>query len=221
MSKQGGIDIGKTTQPIKDKDLLRRYFLCLYSTDYAMFILSAIMYHTGFRVGDVRYLTVQDIKGEFLEINESKTRYKEEQHKKDLKEGKKYPRKIKKPRRIPIELTLRRHLNRYISGKADHEYLFPSPQKSKRSKGLPMSYFTIEKRLKKAAAMVGLNVRDFGTHALRKTAIWEVYQKYGIVEAQAFAGHETVEQTKVYLGITQEMANRGAKAISDILRDIF
>ena len=212
--------IGKTTHPIKDKNQLKWFFLYLKEHDPVMFILAAIIYYTAFRVGDVRYLTVKAIKTDMLEVNERKTRYKERQHKQDLKESKKNPRKAKKTRKVPIEKVLRRHIERHISGKANYEYLFPSPQKRQRAKGEPISYWSIENRLKKAARAVGLNEKEFGTHALRKTSIWEVYQKYGIVAAQAYAGHESVEQTQVYLGINQELANQGAKAISNILDEI-
>ena len=108
--------MGRRTQPIKDTKQLLRLLDHLEDTDNEMYVLACIMIYTGFRVGDVRDLTIGEVKGEVLAINEKKTRYLERLHKKDLKSKKKRPRQPKQIRVIPIHKDLKRILDEYTKG---------------------------------------------------------------------------------------------------------
>lgn len=176
-----------------------------------IYVLSSIMLYTAFRIGDVLQLTVRDVRGDTLIIEEGKTKYLARLHKKDLKEGKKRPRQPKPPREIDIHPDLKRILKEYTYGKSNSEYLFPSP----RDRNVPLSYSQANRRLKKAGAAVG--IYDMATHVLRKTSITMVYEKDNdLAEAQNYAGHVSPTETAKYLGLNKVLRKRSIKKMDNL-----
>lgn len=203
--------MGRKTQPIKDTKQLLRYLDYLEETDNEMCVLAYIMLYTGFRVGDVSDLTVGEVRGDVLAINEKKTRYLERVHKKDLKAKKRRPRQPKPIRVIPMHKDLKRILKEYTHGKLKSDLLFPSPRNSNES----LSYSQINRRLQRAAYAVG--IKGFATHALRKTSFYRIYEKNNnIAEVQNFAGHGSSKETALYLGLDDDMRQQSVLEMDNL-----
>lgn len=203
--------MGRRTEPIESEKQLFRLLDYLEENDTLVYVLTYIMLYTGFRIGDVIDLTVREIKGDTLVIEEKKTRYLKRLNKKDIRNGKKRPRQPKEPREIELHPDLKRLLKDYTYGKQNSEYLFPSP----RDRNKPISYSQVNRRLKEAGCNVG--IYDISTHTLRKTSISMVYEKDNdLAEAQNYAGHVSPTETAKYLGLTKKLRQRSVRKMDNL-----
>lgn len=135
---------------IRKVEAIKHYLRIRNERDYVLFMIGI---NTGFRISDIRWLTVKDVKGTHIEIIEGKTK------------------KIKK---IKIRKTLRKALDDFIKGKQDYEYLFTGRSKKHTGNaGEPIDSSTAYKILSKAARANG--VEEIGTYSMRKTFGYHFY----------------------------------------------
>lgn len=187
LTKSGtGSDMRSLTQignqqkvlPIKDKDLLedvRSYFETRSKRDYFLFVMGI---NIGVRVGDLLKLQVKDVKAQaYLSFREEKTG---------------------KTKRFRINPLLRGIIDTYITEKDPQDYLFPS-KKTKE----PISRVQAYRIMRDAGEALGLE--SIGTHSLRKSFGFHLYQKTkDIALLQEIFNHSSERVTKIYIGIAQD-----------------
>lgn len=173
-------------QPIRDPKVIEaiKQYLRLRSMRNYLFFCFGI--YSGLRVSDLRSLKVHMVRGTHVKLREQKN--------KNLK-------------RFIIHPEIRDDLDRYIEGKKDYEYLFPSRQiKTKsRLRGQPFDRSTAYKMLNQAAKHFELT--DIGTHTMRKTWGYHLYMQdpRNLALLMDMFGHSDPSVTLRYIGITQDM----------------
>lgn len=155
---------------------------------------------TGYRLGDIVGLTVGQIKDAlnvgYFSIQESK-QY--EQWKSSLSKN---PNKKKPDRRdAPIGKNLEKYLKEYIKGKKRSEYAFPS-SKDLNEHISQKAYSAI---LTEVGKQVGL--KNISGHSLRKTYATKIYEESNkdLEQVRVAINHQSIEETKRYLGIKEKM----------------
>lgn len=164
--------------PIKEKSELediRAYLESRSKRDYFLFVLGI---NIGVRVGDLLKLQVKDVRDQvYLSIREEKTG---------------------KTKRFRINPMLRTIIDDYIEGKELQDYLFPS-KKTKE----PISRVQAYRIMRSAGEALG--IESVGTHTLRKSFGFHLYQKTkDIALLQEIFNHSSERVTKVYIGIAQD-----------------
>lgn len=164
--------------------------------------------NSGLRVSDIRTLNIEDVMNEdytikdHISIIETKT---------------------KKPKKFPINDSLKNELQEYISSLFHFKYsisldskilnnqerikeilthaLFPS------SKGGYLTRIQIYRILNEASKIVGLE--EIGTHTMRKTFGYFFYlQKHDIAMLQKLFNHSSPSVTLRYIGIEQDQIDQ-------------
>lgn len=167
-------------QPIRDQETIDAIKEYLMQQSYRNYMLFVFGINTGLRIQDVLKFRVRDVSGEYIVMNEMKT-------------GK---RKIMK-----ITPTLKREIKRYTADMNPSDVLFPSRQGGKNN---PIKRDMAYKIMKKAAVEFGLV--DIGTHTLRKTFGYHMYQKTkDITLVQNMLNHSDKSITMRYIGMDQDM----------------
>ncbi|ULO08922.1 site-specific integrase [Paenibacillus sp. 19GGS1-52] len=170
-------------QPIRDQetiDEIKDYLKQQSERNYMMFVLGI---NTGLRIQDILKLRVRDVMGPQIVMHEMKT-------------GK---RKF-----ISITSTLRTALKKYTANMNKDDYLFPSRQGGKNR---PIKRDMAYKIMKEAAKEFGLV--DVGTHTMRKTFGYHMYQKTkDITLVQHLLNHSDKSITMRYIGMDQDMMDR-------------
>lgn len=164
---------------------------------------------TGYRLQDIVCLTIGELResldnGKF-EIQEQK-QYKSWQNyiKNNPGSNKKQPKK----REVPIKANLRKLLNNYCRNKSKSAYAFES------NKG--KNHIT-QKAYSNILSKAGdsLNMKNISGHSLRKTYAYRLWEATRNLEYVRIAlGHKSIETTKVYLGLNDEV-REGASSIAD------
>jgi len=165
---------------------------------------------TGYRMQDLVDLTIAEIKealnNEQFEIQEKK------QYRAWITHIKKNPKSLKKePDKRPhsIESPLDNILKKYIKGKKNSEYAFPS-QKGEGSKYISEKAYS--EILKKVAEDKKLKLKNISGHSLRKIYAKRLYEDNPNLEYVRIAlGHKSIEVTKKYLGLDDEVRVDAAK----------
>ncbi|MHC1749460.1 MAG: tyrosine-type recombinase/integrase [Cellulosilyticaceae bacterium] len=203
--------MGRRTQPIYDEKQLLRLLDELEETDPLIYVVAMTMLYTGFRIGDILELTVREVRGDVLVIEENKTKYLKELRKRDIKAGKRKPRQPKPPREVDMHADLKRIYREWTYGEKNSAWVFPSSW----DKGKHISYSQVNRRLKQAGHAVGID--GLSTHTLRKTSIYKVYKKTNdLAEAQMYAGHESPKETSDYLGEERIIRNRSIAKMDNL-----
>jgi integrase len=132
--------------------------------------------NTGLRISDLRLLRKRDVAGRtHIVIRMTK---------------------VGRMVRVPVNPVLRRWLDAYCSRLEDNDYLFPSRQGWNK----PITRSRAYQVLRQAAEACGL--QRIGTHSLRKTFGWHLYQETGdIALCMELFGHENQAETLRYIGI--------------------
>lgn len=165
---------------------------------------------TGYRIQDVIDLTIAEIRkaleNGYFEIQEKKQFKAWQTH---IKKNPKALKKVPEKRKHDIDISLEVILKKYIKGKKKSEYAFPS-QKGEGSKYISAkSYSDI---LKKVARDKEINLKNITGHSLRKTYARRLYEATGDLEFVRIAlGHKSIEVTKRYLGLEDEVKESAAK----------
>lgn len=167
---------------------------------------------TGYRTQDIVKLTIGEIK-DFLD-NERFMIQEQKQYKawlKYIRENHGSNRKQPKKREVPIKPTLRKLLKVYIKDKHKSEYAFPS------NKG---SGHITAKSFSNILANTGnsLDIDNISGHSMRKTYATRYWIATRDIEGLRRAlGHTSIEITKVYLGMYEEVIDSAAKIADDRL----
>lgn len=199
-----------TAAPIPDskyerfKEALQEHSKKYAERNFTLFILARA---TGYRLGDLVGLTIGQIEdalddGEFL-IQESK------QYKQWLSNQKEYPdRKKPTKRRAPIGSSLREYLSKYIKGKKRKEFAF---QSNKGNGNEFISQKAFSGILKEVGEEIGL--KHITGHSTRKTYATVIYEEsdHDIEKVRAALNHQSIEETKRYLGIKEKMIDDAGK----------
>ncbi len=165
---------------------------------------------TGYRIQDVIDLTVAEIKeaisNGYFEIQEKKQYNAWKTH---IRKNPKSIKKVPAKRKHDIIPHLESVLKKYIKGKKNSEYAFQS-QKGEGSKHISAkSYSDV---LKKVAKDKEINLKNITGHSLRKTYARRLYEETNDLEYVRIAlGHLSIEVTKRYLGLEDEVKHSAAK----------
>ena len=167
-----------TVQPIRDMDTvldIARYLKARNERDYVMFMVGI---YSGLRVSDFRCWRVRDVKDkDHVSIREKKTG---------------------KEKRFLINKNLKKILAEYIKGKDELEYLFENPRTHR-----PITRQQAWNIIKDAGRQFGVD--DLGTHTMRKTFGYHMYQatKDAAMLMKLF-NHSDIHITLRYIGIEQD-----------------
>jgi integrase len=167
----------KDVQPIRDKKKLEdmKWALKRHCSERD-YIMFLIGINTGLRVSDILKLKVSDVKRKKRVV---------------VREG-----KTKKQRTLNLT-NIYAEIQDYIKT-VDSEWLFPS-RKGDQAITPTQAY----RQLQKAADMA--EVDSVGTHTMRKTfGYWYYKQTKDIAALQRILNHYSPEETKLYIGITDE-----------------
>lgn len=167
-------------QPIRDREMVKRFKDEALKTGLRNYILITFQLNMGLRIGDVVGLKVKDIKGSHIILQEQKTR---------------------KPKKMLINEELRIELDRYIQGMSDEDYLFPSRQKN--GKNPHITTTQAYRIVKNIADRLGLD--HFGNHSLRKTfGRFYFEETKDLLKLQKIFNHSSQSVTMDYIGLTQD-----------------
>ena len=175
-------------EPIKDKDTVRNIIDYLKNNSERDSILFLIGIYTGLRISDILKLHVKDVVGKnSLNIRDNKT---------------------KKINRIEFNPELKKALDNYTKDKDSKEFLI----KSRKGTNKPIKRGQAYKILKQAAKLYNLD--NIGTHSLRKTFGYHLYeQTKDIIQVQKALNHEDASYTRRYIGIDSEIINKSIKKL--------
>jgi len=166
-------------QPIRDRDQLAELEKFLRTGSERNWLLFVTGINSGLRISDLLTLRVRDVGGTHIDIKEKKTG---------------------KVKRFLINQRLRRALDSYTRGKDPRVHLFRSRQGTNKPLGRSAAY----KLLRKAADTVGLV--NIGTHTLRKTFGYHMYQKTkDVVTLMQLFNHSHPSTTLRYIGVNQDV----------------
>lgn len=171
-------------------------------------VLFQLCIATGYRVQDISDLTIGEIRealnnGYFLIQEKKQYNSWETIIKNNPDSNKKKPNK----RKHDIEPQLDSILKRYIKSKKKSEYAFPSQKNKGETPITPKSYSAILSNVAKS-----LNLKNISGHSLRKTYAWRLWKATKNLEYVRIAlGHKSIEVTKRYLGLDEELKSEAAK----------
>lgn len=155
---------------------------------------------TGYRLGDLVGLTIGQLKDalndEYFSIQESK-QYENWKTCLIKNPNKKKPDK----REAPIGKNLERYLREYCKGKKRSEYAFPS-NKGEDEYISQKAYSCILKEVGKS-----IGIKNISGHSLRKTYATKIYEESNkdLEQVRVALNHQSIEETKRYLGIKEKM----------------
>ncbi len=173
-----------TVDPIREVSDIKKIKAELLQSSYRDYMFFEVGINTGLRVSDILKLKVSDVKGKFyVEIREDKTG---------------------KTKKFPLNDTVRKELEDFISNKKPEDYIF----ESRRSRGVPLERTRAYCILNDAANRAGLEIK-IGTHTMRKTFGFHFYQKTkDIALLQQLFNHSSPSVTLRYIGINQDMIDK-------------
>lgn len=167
---------------------------------------------TGYRLQDIVGLTIGEIK-ESLEddkfIIQEQKQYNawEEWRRQNPNKNRKPPKK----REAVIKVNLRKFLNSYCRNKPKSAYAFESHKKGNHI--TQQSYSAILTKVGK-----DLGLKDISGHSLRKTYATRLYNYTRDLEfVRKALNHKSVETTKLYLGIEDEIKDNSSMIADDKL----
>lgn len=167
-------------QPIRDQGMIDEIKEYLKKQSYRNYMMFVFGINTGLRIQDILKIRVRDVLGDQLVMIEMKT---------------------KKRKFLQINPLLKREIKKYIAGMENDEFLFPSRQGGK---NMPLKRDMAYKIMQAAAKEFGLV--DIGTHTLRKTFGYHVYQKTkDITLVKKLLNHSNESITMRYIGMDQDM----------------
>lgn len=178
-----------TVEPIKDMNLIHDiadYLKEKSDRDYMMFLFGI---YTGLRISDILKLHVRDVRGkDYVKIREKKTG---------------------KERRFPINAVLKKQIGKYVYNRRDYQYMFQSRQGNNRPISRQRAYSIIR------TAGEAFGVEHLGTHTLRKTFGYHMYQQTkDAITIQKILNHASVEITMRYIGVTQDTMDTAMKNLN-------
>lgn len=172
-----------TVQPIRKEELIEeiKRFLKTRSERDCFFFVFGI--NIGLRITDYLFFKVKDVRGKHeIVIREKKT---------------------KKEKIVPINATLRKAINEYTKDMLPNDYLFPSRQRDSHNLAKPITRERAYQILQDVADR--FNLERIGTHSLRKTFGFHLYEKTKDIALLMYIfNHSTEKITLRYIGKNQE-----------------
>ncbi len=195
-------------QPIRDIKTINAICNYLKQTSQRNYILFLLGIHSGLRVSDLLRLKVGAVR--------------DQTHVNFIPEKTKNRKKKRKKLKFVIHDDIRADLMRYIEGKDGDEYLFPSRQRKTLTGavGEPIDRVTAYRMLNNAARRFGL--KEIGTHTMRKTWGYHLYRKNprNLALLMKMFGHEDLDTTLLYLGLTQDEMDAEIQGLSVTQSDV-
>lgn len=192
--------------PIKSQNDIEKIADELRKKSERNYILFMIGIYTGLRISDIIPLRVRDVKGTHIYIEKQQ--------------------KTKKEFNLLIHEDLKQVLDKYIKGKKDYEYLFPSRKGSKHIKReqayrilneVIYEYDTKTKEKRKTEFYSELEdeVELIGCHTLRKTFGYHFYNSNNdIMTLKEIFGHSDISTTLRYIGMNQDKKDSAMQSFS-------
>lgn len=177
-----------TVEPIRDPEMVMDIAEYLKERNERDFVLFMFGIYSGLRISDILKFRVRDVRGKkIIRIREKKT---------------------KKEKQFPINKELVPILEEYVDGKKEYEYLFSNPRKNK-----PISRQQAYNILSGAGEIFG--VESIGTHTLRKTFGYHIYQKTkDAAMLMDIFNHSSIHVTLRYIGVNQESKDKVYNTLS-------
>lgn len=171
-----------TVQPIRDIEKVNDIYDYLNDQSSRNGLLFAFGIYTGLRISDILAVRVRQVRNEeYLSIREKKTG---------------------KEKNIPINRFLRKCIDEHIVDLKNYEYLFYG-----RKKTAPMTRQQAYNILSSAARKFG--IPSVGTHTLRKTFGYHMYQKtYDVAMIMDVLNHSSQAETLRYIGVNQDTKDK-------------
>lgn len=184
-----GVFFLNTVEPIRDMDVVldvADYLKARNERDYVLFMFGV---YTGLRISDILKFRVRDVKDkDAVYIREKKTG---------------------KEKRFPINAELKPIIENYIRGKKDFEFLFRSPNMQNKAISRQQAYNIL------AGAGKAFGISSIGTHTLRKTFGYHMYQQtHDAVTIKEILNHADISVTLRYIGINQDNKDKAIKGLS-------
>jgi len=188
-------------QPIRDLNKITEVREFLESKSKRDELLFCFGIYTGLRISDILRIRVKDVyEQDHFYIVEQKT-----------KKAKQRSRKYTVRKRVPIVKKLQRLVNEYCATRNPNEYLF----KSRQGKNKPITRVRAYDILREAAYHCEL--KEIGTHTLRKTFGYLVYQNdKDVALLQDIFGHSAPYITLKYIGVNQDAIEDAYNALNDL-----
>lgn len=178
----------KLVQPIRNKEMINQFGLELKDMNDKYFVMFRIGVTTGLRISDILKIKVSDVKKNYIQIIETKT-----------KKAKVF-KLNSKTKTLCMEFIEANNLN-------DDDYIIYSNKKDSKGNIKPISRQQAHHILNIVADKLGLE--DVGTHTLRKTFGYWHYKQYGDVALlQDIFNHSAPSITLKYIGITQDRKDK-------------
>lgn len=166
-------------QPVRNLeklDKMKEYLRKKSERDYIMFLLGITV---GLRISDILSLKKEDLLKTHIDIIEKKTR---------------------KRKRVKIPGYIKKELFSYVNKLNDDSYVILSRQGTNK----PINRSTAYRILREAADHV--NLKEIGTHTLRKTFGYHYYkQTKDVAMLQELFNHTDQSTTLKYIGINQDL----------------
>lgn len=177
-----------SVEPIRDMNTvldIADYLKEKNERDYLMYMFGI---YTGLRISDILKFRVREVRERnSIYIREKKTG---------------------KEKRFILNQHLKQIIAEYISGKKNYEYLFPSPKK----RNAPISRQQAYNVIREAGEHFG--VLQLGTHTLRKTFGYHMYQKnHDAAMLMDLFNHASIDITLRYIGVNQDNKDKAMKEL--------
>lgn len=184
-------------QPIREVEKIHEVRVVLASKSARNELLFCFGIYTGLRISDILRMKVKDVKGkDYITVREQKIQN---------------TRKTNKTKRIPIVPRLKRLITNYVEDKHPEEYLF----KSREGKNKPITRVQAYNILRDAAHECDLD--EIGTHTLRKTFGYHIYQETkDVALLQDIFNHSSPYITLKYIGVNQDAINRAYSKLMEV-----
>ena len=173
-------------EPIRDPELVGLIAEYLRNQSERNYIMFMIGIYTGLRITDILNLSVSDVKNrDTINLREKKTG---------------------KQKIVVLNPILKKEFREYCKTMSKEERLIPQYMNPLKA----ISRITAYRILAKAAEEYG--VENLGTHSMRKTYGYHMYQQYkDVVSLQKLMNHSSPSITLRYIGIEQEQINNQSK----------
>lgn len=171
-----------TVQPIRDIEMVNDIYEYLNGQSKRNGLLFAFGIYTGLRISDILSIKVRQVRNQrYISIREKKTG---------------------KEKNIPINRFLKQCIDAYIVDMKNYEYLFYG-----RKRTLPMTRQQAYNILSNAAEKFG--IQSVGTHTLRKTFGYHMYQKtHDVAMLMDIFNHSDPGVTLRYIGVNQDTRDK-------------
>lgn len=190
-------------QPIRDIEKIEEVKAFLANKNKRDELLFCFGIYTGLRISDILPVKKKDVYNkDVFYVTEIKTQ-----------RSRKKSRKYTNRKRVPIVTELKKLLHVYCQELKDDDYLF----KSRQGRNQPITRVRAYDILREAAHACGLT--EIGTHTLRKTFGYHVYQEEkDVALLQDIFGHSAPYITKRYIGVNQDAIDQAYSNLNKKLK---